>query len=334
MTARRLGPWIAALAGLVGLALLARHVDWQATARAVRESGWAAVGVTAARAATLATAAVGWWRLMPRGGASLGSIAQVRTAREGINLLLPFTAVGGDVIGARLLARRGVPGAVAAATTLVDMLMLWSGQLVFTLTGVALLATEGHSRVALWVLPGVLVAGAALGGFLLFQRGGGARWIDRAAASAGERWPELIGDRPFNLREQLTALYARPGAVLANFALHLTGWALDAAAPWLVLTALGYAPTWSEAVVIESLAQALRGAAFFVPAGIGVQEGGLVFLCGLYGVPPEAALTLALVRRVSDVVIGTPGLLLWWRIEALGPLRAVRTRRSTMLTRP
>ncbi len=321
MRVRHLAPWLAALAGVAGLAWLARHLDWHATVLAVRQSGWAALGVTTARAATLLLAAIAWWRLMPHGGAGLTTVLRVRTAREGINLLLPFTAVGGDVIGARLLARLGVTGAVAAATTLADLLMLWSGQLVFTLAGVALLAGQGHARVAFWVLPGVVVAGLALGGFLLFQRRGGARWIDRAAASVAARWPELVGEGRFDLREQLAALYARPGALLTNFALHLIGWAIDAAAPWLVLSALGYAPTWAEAVVIESLAQALRGAAFFVPAGVGVQEGGLVFLCALYGVPAEAALVLALVRRVADVAIGTPGLLLWWRLEAQRPAR-------------
>ena len=95
-----------------------------------------------------------------------------------------------------------------------------------------------------------------------------------------------------------------------------------------MLTALGFHPTVAEAVVIESLSQALRGAAFFVPGGLGVQEGALLFLCALYGVPAEAAVTLSLVKRLCDVVIGAPGLALWWRLERLPaptvPVRPLR----------
>ena len=53
-----------------------------------------------------------------------------------------------------------------------------------------------------------------------------------------------------------------------------------------------------------------------VPSAIGVQEGGLVLLCGLFGVGPDAALALSLVKRARDVAIGVPALLAWQAAEA------------------
>ena len=43
---------------------------------------------------------------------------------------------------------------------------------------------------------------------------------------------------------------------------------------------------------------AVRGAAFAVPGALGAQEGGLIVLCAIFGVPPDAALALSLVKRI------------------------------------
>ncbi len=310
----RFGPWLAALAGVAGLAFVLRDLNWAATVAATRQAGWAALGVLGARAGTQLCAGFAWWWATRAGGVGFARLMAIRLAREGVNTLLPFTAMGGDVVGARLLTRRGVAGDVAAAGTLVDVLLQSAAQLVFTLTGVAMLAGAGHARVAEWALPGVALLAAGLGGFLLLQRSGAATWLDRAVASAASRWPDLIEGR-FDLRARLAELWSSPAAVAGCFVPHLVGWLIDAASPWLVLSALGFHPTIAEAVVIESLSQALRGAAFFVPGGVGVQEGALLFLCGLYGIPAEAAVTLSLVKRLVDLAVGAPGLALWWRLE-------------------
>ena len=56
---------------------------------------------------------------------------------------------------------------------------------------------------------------------------------------------------------------------------------------------------------------AVRGAAFAVPGALGAQEGGLIVLCALFGIPPDQALALSLVKRAADVALGLPGLLVW-----------------------
>jgi len=48
---------------------------------------------------------------------------------------------------------------------------------------------------------------------------------------------------------------------------------------------------------------------------LGAQEGGLVLLCALFGIPPEQAIALSLVKRVPDVVLGVPSLLAWQIME-------------------
>ena len=84
---------------------------------------------------------------------------------------------------------------------------------------------------------------------------------------------------------------------------------------WVALHFMGHPISFAEAIVIESLSQAIRGAAFAVPGGLGVQEGGFVAVCAVFGIPPGPAVALSLVKRVSDLAIGIPGLLAWQWIE-------------------
>jgi hypothetical protein len=70
-----------------------------------------------------------------------------------------------------------------------------------------------------------------------------------------------------------------------------------------------------SAVIMESLMQALRHLAFVVPAGIGVQEAGLVAFGQVLGVSSELALTVSLAKRLREVVCGVPALISWVVVE-------------------
>jgi hypothetical protein len=44
---------------------------------------------------------------------------------------------------------------------------------------------------------------------------------------------------------------------------------------------------------------------------LGVQEGGLILLGAVVGLAPEVALALSLVKRIRELLVGLPGLLVW-----------------------
>ncbi|HEY1609012.1 MAG TPA: lysylphosphatidylglycerol synthase domain-containing protein, partial [Paraburkholderia sp.] len=80
---------------------------------------------------------------------------------------------------------------------------------------------------------------------------------------------------------------------------------------WLALYFLGARVSVVDAFILEVLIQLLSSIAFLVPAGIGVQEGGFVLVGGLIGLDPSTSLALAGARRIRDLVIYLPGLLMW-----------------------
>jgi uncharacterized membrane protein YbhN (UPF0104 family) len=105
--------------------------------------------------------------------------------------------------------------------------------------------------------------------------------------------------------------------------IHVACWFGAAAGTWLILDFIGRPlPFWSV-VAIESLLFAIRNAAFMVPSGLGVQEGGYALLGPLFGLPAEAALALSLLKRARDIVVGVPVLLIWQVFEGRRSLKSV-----------
>ena len=73
--------------------------------------------------------------------------------------------------------------------------------------------------------------------------------------------------------------------------------------------------------MIESLSQAVRAAAFLVPGAFGIQEGGFIAVCAVYAIPGPAALALSLVKRVPELVLGLPYLMVWQAYEGRAWMR-------------
>ncbi|MCJ2037237.1 lysylphosphatidylglycerol synthase domain-containing protein [Methylobacterium sp. J-068] len=322
------------LAGtLLGLALgtwLVATNDLGAIADAFGRVG--ALGLTAIvllRVLILLLCGVAWGQtvrgLVGLGRAGSGAFLILRFVREGINVLLPVASVGGDVVGGRLLTFWGATGALAAASIMVDMLFQAGTQAAFALLGVGLLlqvSGEAAHALAIWVLRALAVTALLLAAFLAAQRSPGVRAAARRALAWGRRTLRGGGTDPApggGVYDALDAVWApgRSGHLAASVLLHLAAWLIGAVEIGIALACIGnHSVGVAEILIIEALSQAIKSAAFPVPSGLGVQEGGFVLLGGLFGIDAGTALALSLVKRVPDVVLGLPALILWQMIEA------------------
>ena len=306
--------WLGGIAALIGLA------TWSglgAVGQAVSSVGWGILLVVLARAVALAVAGLGWWLLFPsKMRPQLRTCVLLRFVREATNVLLPLAQVGGDLIGAGLLTLYAVPGALAAASVIVDVLIQAATQFLFAIFGLlALVALDANQALARSAAVGIAIAALMLAGFYLAQRRGGQR-ILRAIVS------RLTGDREWRVLGTIDAVYQNLGMiyaarsnVVASAVVHLAGWAIGVAEVAIVFAFMGHPIGIGEALVIESLLHAVRGAAFAIPSALGAQEGALVVLCAAFGIPPEQAIALSLVKRAADLVLGVPGLLGWQMLE-------------------
>jgi len=302
-----------ALAGLAVSALLVARYDAVQVMDVALSVGWRGFGLLVLWQCVLfVVLGLAWVTVLPGVGAPL--LVWGRMVRDAATACLPFSPVGGYVLGARAITLGGVPGPVAAAGTVVDVTAEIIGQFLFSLFGLAaLLLLQPGSPYAVPVGAGLLVVAVAIGAGLR-----GRIAIGRGLRVIGER---LLGgwfggqaglDR---MGDDLTRLFADPRRLVLGSALHLLGWFGTGLGTWISLRLLGWEADLLPILALEALLDALIGAAFFVPGAMGVQEAGYVGLGAAFGVPPEVALSVSLLRRARDLALGLPILLVFQWLE-------------------
>jgi putative membrane protein len=153
----------------------------------------------------------------------------------------------------------------------------------------------------------VVVLTLFAGGFFFAQRAGLFGRLSRfASRSFGARDLTIAADA---IDAAVRALYRRRASVVATFVASLVAWIVGTGEVWLALAVLGHPLGWHDALLLESVGQAIRGAAFAIPGSLGAQEGGFLLLAPLVGLPLETALALSLTKRVREIALGAPGLL-------------------------
>ncbi len=306
---------VAALAaGCAALAWIVHSVGLEAVGRDVALAGWVLPFTASVHLVQLFLSAQSWRVSLGTAPVSRIGIFRLRWIREGVNALLPVAQIGGQVVGARLLVRQGLPPALAAAGTILDVTLEAASQLVFTLAGAGILLAMRRSHAWLaWVGGGLLLTSLGVGTFIVLQRLGVLRLVEAGVARLAASWGPASNWSMRGLHDALMIRQADRPALLRATALHTIGWALGGAEVWIALAALGHMVGPLEAVVIESLGMAARSAGFAVPGAVGVQEGGFVLVCGLFGVPPEAALSLSVLKRLREALVGVPALVAWQR---------------------
>ncbi len=238
-----------------------------------------------------------------------------RLLREAAADVLPFSQLGGFVMGARAANLSGAPAALSVASCIVDLGAEMLGQLLFTAVGIAILAHDAPAAFPHKALDPVLWVGLAVGlvtaGLFVFSQQAGMTLLNRFSGG----WPSEMRGQVLAIQASLQALYRRPARVLASVVLHFAAWIAATGGVWIVLRFMGASLSFESIIAMESLIYLLRSAAFFVPGAIGVLEGGYILLGPVFGLRPELALSLSLVKRGRDLALGLPAVVVWQMLE-------------------
>ena len=123
--------------------------------------------------------------------------------------------------------------------------------------------------------------------YLLQRRGLFARLARLTARLAARRdWSKLVG-RAETIDQAIEHTHGRGNRIAASFALSLVGWLVGTGEVYWMLGLLAHPVSWSDALLVESLGQAIRGAGFAIPGSLGVQEGGYLLIAPLAGLPSD-----------------------------------------------
>ena len=282
-------------------------------------AGWTLLWLIPYRTLFFLLYAIGWLCLLrpydPARRAGLGYLLWVTTVREAIDRLLPVASVGGSVVGVRLVCWRGLAVVPVSASVIVEILLTLIVSYLFAAVGLLLLIAVGatgqeYRRLLLALLVTLPVPVATV---LLLRYGSVFERLQRFLSP-------LVGEstrpeRAASLDHELRTCLRRGRTLLVASSLQFLALISGSFEIWFALRLFGHPVSANAALILESMTQAVRHLAFVIPAGLGVQEAGLVLFGHALGVSGELALAVSMVKRLREVLCGLPPLISWHWLE-------------------
>jgi len=309
------GTQISLMIGLTGLISL---LIWQGigeVAGMLATAGWGLLVITAFHLVPMLSSSVCWRILLPaKYQLPLPRLLVARWIGESINSMLPVAQIGGEFAKARWIMQHGIPGDAAGSSVVVEVTISLLTQVIFTMIGLATLLfyLDISSHLVIEITIGMILMVILLVAFYASQRqslfGKTASLLEKIAG--GKQWLSLSGGAA-TLDQAIIEIYRHKKVLAAASAWRLCSWIIGTGEVWLIMYFLEQPVNLSEALLLESLGQAIRAAGFLIPGSLGIQEGGFLLLGTVLGIPPQTALALSLGKRVRELILGLPGLITW-----------------------
>ena len=310
----KLGAIAALLAGLAIAVFVFLYIGIAPVLDAIARVGWSGFAIICLFGLLPPmSSGIGFYVLLP-GQAPWPVFLAARQLRDSASDILPFTQLGGVVIGARAVILGGVKPALAFAAAMVDMTTEVIAQIPFIALGLMFGLAQLRASAAMSPFADGLILGAALLvpgviAFVVLQR----RGSSLAEKLAGRFLPAVSHTEAFSLA--LNGQYRKPLRLALSSTMHLVSWVVSGVWLWVVMRLIGAQVDVFSAIAIESLLGALRTTTVFIPSSIGVQEAGYAALAQVFGMGPEVGLAVSLLKRARDIAVGVPVVLLWQIVE-------------------
>jgi putative membrane protein len=308
---------IVALLGLALAIYVVAYAGIGAVVSAVAAVGWSGFALLCLYVLALFIVLGGaWCVLLPQSSlANLRIFIWARMVREAAADVLPFSQLGGLVLGARAAILHGIADPLVYASTIVDVTAEMLAQIAYVAMGVLILylnappSSFAQSLIKA-LLIGVVCAAAVAGVFLALQRRGQhvvekfmARLLPRALP------------RTMAVTAALSSIYRSRARIAASIVLHSVGWIASAIGVWIAFRLIGLRVEVKSVLALEALVSAIRSTAVFIPHALGAQEAAYAVLSPLFGIGAEFGLAVSVLKRARDLAMGIPILLIWQVME-------------------
>lgn len=306
----------AALAlGILLFAYLLWTTGWRSIVRDFSAIGWGIAIAIVLELSTDLINTVAWRRLFePRDrGIPFVRLFLVRLAGTAYNQLLPGATLAGEPLKVVLLSRY-VPSTSAWASVVSAKVSYAGAQAIFVTAALLLASSRLSFSWTVWggAVTAVVVSLAGLAAFVALQQRGFfatvARGVGRfrAVASSIENLQEALR----GLDAQVRDLYRRRRKdFVVSVVFHLSSFAADVFQVYLLLRWLGLSADVVACFAIEGFLQLLYFAFFFVPAGVGLREGGSMLVFAALGLPAASGLTIGVAKRLAQLAEIAAGLI-------------------------
>ena len=242
-------------------------------------------------------------------------LAAVRLASQSMGYLTVFGPVLSEPMKIKLLGTSPEPTVTA---TFLDTGVYWFTSLLVAISGIVCLPLVAvHGGAYQWI---PIILTLALGVFVITRRTPILAGVVRAL---GNRAPSWLGRAKAWEESIRNYRFRQPALVGRMFWLGAACQLLIASEVFVVLWSLHLPIRFFSVLAIEGVTRALRMASGWIPARVGADEGGAISAFGAVGLSPMLGLSLALTRRVRDLLWALMGILwLVWNSRSSNARRA------------
>lgn len=312
--------WILLGFGAAAFALVLVRADIAASANVLAETGpWLVIALLP-YLVQLGLDSLAWKELLRALGRTVAwrRLLAVRLSTEAVLMSLPFGSFLGETLKPYLLHRTDkVPVAETVASIGAKKCLLVFAQALYLAIAVTLgwsiLAAHSQQIVGVDVLPWIAAAGVALLagigvglGITLLDGDIGDRTHKLLLQVPVKRFQAWIEERrdPFTDTDMSFQIIRRAGgsSALLAFTLLTSAWLVEAGETYVLLRVIGVDLPFVDVLVMEATVVFLRYLAFFVPAGLGVQDAGYVAFLEAFGVAAPIAGAFVLLKRAKELV--------------------------------
>ncbi len=232
---------------------------------------------------------------------------KIRQIGEAFNIITPFGTMGGEPVKAQLIKdqygltfKQGIASQVVARTTFLGALIT------FMIPGIVILILSDTATNQFKIISATMlvVFTVCIFLFFLFQTRGS---LGRVTAWLVRPIPSLKDSDFLSQMKDLDALmssyYRDHGDRLGQSVMFaLVGWIIGLAELYATLYFLGAEVQFLDLWIMEAVSQLIRVCSFFIPLGIGAQEGGLVLIFSSIGFTADLGLAVSFVRRIKELL--------------------------------
>jgi hypothetical protein len=265
------------------------------------------------------------WSASLKGGnvaVNTRTLMGVRLASQSMGYLTVLGPVISEPMKIKLLGTSSEP---TIAATFLDTGVYWFTSTLVAISGIVCLPIiAAHGAAYHWV-PGILALALAV--FAITRRSPLLAGVARALGSRTPSWLSKAERFEASVR---TYRREQPALVNRMFWIGAACQLLIASEVLVVLWSLHLPIHFFAVMAIEGVTRSLKLASGWVPARVGFDEGGAISAFAVAGLTPMNGLSLALTRRVRDLLWALVGIIwLVWNTRRLHPLHAITLEHSS-----
>jgi len=297
---------------LLGLALvfliwMLQEVGWSTIWQHILRVGWWWPLLLLPYGVVNLLEAVSWDYLLlsPAHRPPLALLFRLRLGGEALNTLTPTAGLGGEPFKATRLSASGVPWEDATASVVIHKGIAVLSLVLYIFLGLILVVfLLPMDTTLLWLLSlgALLLGGGAL--IFIFMQGKGPCGLGLRLLERFGVCPRILKEKEAdlqNLDDQMAAFYREhPGRGLLSLALYFLAWVTHGVEVYLMFWLLGHPIGWGLALCLDALAMLFTALGFFIPAALGIQDGGNILLALGFHLGATLGAAFSILRRLRE----------------------------------